>query len=129
MLGLPGETEQTVKNSMDYVFSLPIDDFNLAKFTPFPGSPLYERIHELGTFEEDYAKMDCMNFVFVTNGMTRERLDELFINFYRTHFQRPGVIWGYVTMLWKSPHSWRRFAGSLFSFLRFARSNRRIRNA
>ena len=64
MMGLPGETEASIKKSMNYVFSLPIDDFNLAKFTPFPGSPVYERIHDLGIFEEDWEKMDCMHFVF-----------------------------------------------------------------
>ena len=48
MMGLPGESENSIQQSMDYVFSLPIDDFNLAKFTPFPGSPIYEKIHELG---------------------------------------------------------------------------------
>jgi radical SAM superfamily enzyme YgiQ (UPF0313 family) len=37
MIGLPGETEASIQRSMDYVFKLPIDDFNLAKFTPFPG--------------------------------------------------------------------------------------------
>ncbi|MFH7320771.1 B12-binding domain-containing radical SAM protein [Desulfurivibrio sp. D14AmB] len=126
MLGLPGESEESVRRSMNYVFSLPIDDFNLAKFTPFPGSPIYQKIHELGEFEEDYAKMDCMNFVFVTKGMTRERLDQLFLEFYRRHFTRPRVLLGYVAMLWKSPHSWWRFLRNLTSFLRFARSNKRL---
>jgi anaerobic magnesium-protoporphyrin IX monomethyl ester cyclase len=126
MMGLPGETEQTIKNSMNYVFSLPIDDFNLAKFTPFPGSPVYEHIHELGEFDENIANMDCMHFVFVPTGMTRERLEELFILFYKTHFKRPLVLWGYVTMLWKSPDSWRRFLGSLTNFIKFAKSNKRI---
>lgn len=126
MMGLPGETETTIKNSMDYVFSLPIDDFNLAKFTPFPGSPIYENIHQLGQFDEDPAKMDCMNFVFVPNGMEKQRLEELFILFYKTHFQRPRVLWGYVTMLWKSPNSWWRFLSNLTNFLKFAKSNKRI---
>ncbi len=87
MMGLPGENEASIRRSMKYVFSLPIDDFNLAKFTPFPGSPIYEKIHELGEFEEDWEKMDCMNFLFVTKGMTRERLEVLFQEFYRNHFQ------------------------------------------
>jgi anaerobic magnesium-protoporphyrin IX monomethyl ester cyclase len=126
MMGLPGESEETIKNSMKYVFSLPIDDFNLAKFTPFPGSPLYEHIHEMGEFDENIADMDCMHFVFVPAGMKRERLEELFIKFYKTHFMRPSVLWGYVTMIWKSPDSWRRFLGSLTSFVKFARSNKRL---
>jgi len=126
MIGLPGETEESIRRSMDYVFSLPIDDFNLAKFTPFPGSPIYENIHELGEFDEKWEKMDCMNFQFVTKGMTKPRLEELFQEFYATHYKRPKVLWGYVTMLWRSPNSWWRFLKSLTGFLRFIRMNRRI---
>jgi radical SAM superfamily enzyme YgiQ (UPF0313 family) len=127
MMGLPGESEKSIKRSMDYVFSLPIDDFNLAKFTPFPGSPLYENIHNLGIFEEDWEKMDCMNFLFVPNGMKKERLEELFIEFYKAHYKRPKVLMGYVGMLWRSPDSWLRFASNLTSFLKFAKSNKRMR--
>ncbi len=129
MMGLPGENEKSIQRSMDYVFSLPIDDFNLSKFTPFPGSPLYQDIHKLGTFEEDWKKMDCMQFLFVPNGMTRERLDELFIHFYRSHYTRPKVLLGYAAMLWKSPDSWVRFIKDLGSFLQFAKSNQRIAKA
>lgn len=126
MMGLPGENEESIRRSMEYVFSLPIDDFNLAKFTPFPGSPIYETIHDLGEFDEDWAKMDCMSFQFIPAGMTRERLEELFIKFYKTHFQRPKVLLGYLAMIWKSPDSWRRFLGNLFGFMSFIKSNKRL---
>jgi anaerobic magnesium-protoporphyrin IX monomethyl ester cyclase len=130
MMGLPGETEASIKKSKEYVFSLPIDDFNLSKFTPFPGSPVYKQIKEaegkLGTFMEDWEKMDCMCFQFVPRGLELGRMEELFIDYYKSHFQRPGVIWGYVTMLWKSPDSWLRFLRNLSSFLRFISTNKRI---
>jgi radical SAM superfamily enzyme YgiQ (UPF0313 family) len=126
MMGLPGETEQSIRKSMNYVFSLPIDDFNLSKFTPFPGSPIYEKIHELGTFDEDWERMDCMHFLFIPKGMTRERLEELFQKFYKTHFLQPKTIWDYVTMIWRSPDSWRRFMLNAPDFFKFARSNRRL---
>ncbi len=129
MMGLPGETEKSIKKSMDYVFSLPIDDFNLAKFTPFPGSPIYEKIHDLGAFVEDWVKMDCMHFVFVPKGMTKERMEELFLQFYKSHFIRPKILWGYITMLWRSPDSWMRFVKDAGSFLKFAGSNKRLGNA
>ncbi len=126
MIGLPGESRESIKRSMDYVFSLPIDDFNLAKFTPFPGSPIYEKIHELGTFDEDWEKMDCMNFQFITHGMTRDELENLFKVFYQRHFSRNKVLLGYAAMLWKSPDSWLRFVQSLGSFLKFTRQTQRI---
>ncbi len=125
MLGLPGETEASIRRSREYVFSLPIDDFNLAKFTPFPGSPLYEGIREHGSFDEEWPKMDCMHFQFVPAGLTRERLEELFVGFYKAHFLRLRVLLGYVAMLWRSPDSWRRFAANLGAFLRFARTDAR----
>jgi radical SAM superfamily enzyme YgiQ (UPF0313 family) len=126
MMGLPDESEASIRKSMDYVFSLPIDDFNLSKFTPFPGTPIYESARELGSFDEDWAKMDCMHFQFVPSGMTRERLEELFTLYYKSHFQRPQVLLGYLAMLWKSTDSWRRFALNAGSFLRFARNSKRI---
>jgi radical SAM superfamily enzyme YgiQ (UPF0313 family) len=126
MMGLPGESEESIQRSMDYVFSLPIDDFNLAKFTPFPGSPIYRNIYALGQFQENWEKMDCMTFQFIPNGMTRERLDELFIRYYKSHFMRPKVLLGYGTMLWKSPDSWMRFARNMTGFLKFARNNKRL---
>lgn len=130
MMGLPGETEKSILKSRKYVYSLPIDDFNLAKFTPFPGSPVYKQIKEqgelLGTFNEDWERMDCMQFQFVPQGIELERMEKLFIDFYKYHFMRNRVIWGYITMLWKSPDSWLRFLSSLRSFLRFAFTNRRM---
>jgi len=126
MMGLPGESETSVRRSMKYVHSLPIDDLNLAKFTPFPGTPIYEHVHELGTFDEAWEKMDCMHFQFIPNGMTREQLDRLFQEFYRGHFMRPRVIWNYTTMIWRSPDSWKRFWCGAGSFLRFAFSNKRL---
>ena len=126
MMGLPGESVASITRSMDYVFSLPLDDFNLAKFTPFPGAPLYDHIHELGQFDEDWEKMDCMNFVFIPKGMEKEQLEKLFLEFYKAHYKRLNVLWGYATMLWKSPDSWKRFAGNFMRFLKFAISNKRI---
>ena len=126
MIGLPGETEQSFRRTMDYVFSQPIDDLNVAKFTPFPGSPLYERIHSLGQFDESWEKMDCMHTVFVPNGMTAADIERLFMEFYRRYYTRPKTLWNFVAMVWKSPDSWKRFIANAPRFLRFACANRRI---
>ncbi len=128
MMGLPGETESSIRKSMAYVFSLPIDDFNLAKFTPFPGSPLYRQIHRFGEFKEEWEKMDCMHFVFITKGMVQGRLEELFKKFYKRHYLRLKVLWGFCCMLWRSPDSWIRFLSNWKSFFRFIRSDKRLQH-
>ena len=119
MLGLPGETEESIERSIRYVLSLPLDDFNLSKFTPFPGSPAYQTIHDFGEFDEDWSLMNALNFVFVAKGFTMERLEERHREFYRRYYQRHKVMWNYVTMLWKSPDSWHRFIKDLSVFLSF----------
>lgn len=128
MVGLPGETEDSIKRSIAYLKSLPIDELNVAKLTPFPGSPLYQDIDQYGEFTEDWEKMDCMSFQFIPKGMTREQLEKLFLEFYQAHFKRPRTLLNYLNLLYESPDSWKRFLLSLPAFLNFARhSDKRIK--
>ncbi len=119
MIGLPGEDEAAIRRSMDFALSLPLDEVNLAKFTPFPGAPLYPSIRQHGTFDEDWSQMNCMNFTFVPNGLTRERLEELYSQFIISFFNRPRIWWGYITMVWRSPHSVLTFFRHAPSFVAF----------
>jgi anaerobic magnesium-protoporphyrin IX monomethyl ester cyclase len=127
MLGLPGETEASIDRSITYALGLPLDEINVAKLTPFPGSPLYQDIRKHGSFEEQWELMNCLNFVFIPEGLTRERLEERYQEFYRRYFQRWHVLLGYVTMLWHSPDSWIRFLRNLKDFLRLRRAYQRVR--
>ncbi|EKD26534.1 MAG: hypothetical protein ACD_79C01132G0001 [uncultured bacterium] len=122
MMGLPGETEESISKSLEYVLSLPLDDFNLSKLTPFPGAPMYSDIHEHGTFNENWKLMNAANFTFVPKGFSKERLEERHLDFYRRYFSRPGVLLNYVSMMWKSPDSWIRFLKDLPTFLSFTRN-------
>ena len=124
MLGLPGETEESIDKSIEYVLSLPLNEFNLAKFTPFPGSPLYRNIREHGAFDERWELMNCLNFVFVPRGFTEQRLEKRFHEFYRRYFQRWRVLLGYVAMAWESPESWARFLRNLTDFLALRKAYR-----
>jgi anaerobic magnesium-protoporphyrin IX monomethyl ester cyclase len=119
MIGLPGETEQSIRRTIDYALSLPLDEVNVTKFTPFPGAPVYRTIREHGEFTEDWPAMNCMNFVFVPRGLTRERMEKLYNEFIRGFYRRTRIHWGYTKMLWKSPHSITRFLGNLPEILKF----------
>jgi len=85
IMGLPGETEESIRRTSDFIMSLGLDDMNMAKFTPFPGAPLWATIKGEGTFKEDWRLMNCLNFVFVPKGIkSKERLDQL----YNEHVKR-----------------------------------------
>jgi radical SAM superfamily enzyme YgiQ (UPF0313 family) len=91
MMGLPGETESSIRRTSDFVISLGLDDMNMAKFTPFPGAPLWSTIRGEGTFTEDWRLMNCLNFVFVPEGIaSKERLDQLYNEYVKRFYSDPG---------------------------------------
>jgi radical SAM superfamily enzyme YgiQ (UPF0313 family) len=117
MLGIPGETESSAEATIRFAVENGFDDANLTKFTPFPGAPIYDTIGEFGEFTEDWEKMNCINLVFVPKGFTRERLEQLYGQFYRRFYGRREMLWKYVSMLWRSPESWWRLLKDLPKFL------------
>lgn len=119
MVGLPGESTASIRRTIDYALSLPLDEINVTKFTPFPGAPVYATIHEHGEFIEDWPLMNCVNFVFVPHGMTKEGLEELYNEFIRRFYHRTRIHMGYAKMLWKSPHSLATFFRNLPEIIRF----------
>lgn len=119
MMGLPGETEQTIKRTTDFIEELRLDDMNITKFTPFPGSPAYKTIHENGTFDEKWELMNCMNFVFVPKGIeSKERLEELYKQFIKKFYTSKNWMLKFGPLMFKSPHSTFRMIKNLPAFLK-----------
>ncbi len=124
MVGLPGETEAAIRRTIDYALSLPLDEINVTKFTPFPGAPVYATTRERGEFEENWDLMNCLNFVFVPHGMTKQQLEDLYNEFIRRFYHRHRIQWGYTRMLWKSPHSIMSFMRHLPEILAFEKKQK-----
>jgi radical SAM superfamily enzyme YgiQ (UPF0313 family) len=119
LLGGPGETEETVKMTTDFINGLDLDDMNMTKFTPFPGSPIYRTIRDEGTFVENWELMNCLNFVFVPRGIaSKERLDELYKQFIRRFYSGKNWTRKFGPLMFKSPHSMYRMLKNLPTFLR-----------
>jgi magnesium-protoporphyrin IX monomethyl ester (oxidative) cyclase len=108
MMGLPGETEASIRRTSDFVMSLGLDDMNMSKFTPFHGAPVWQTLQEHGTFREDWRQMNCLNFVFVPRAIaSREALDELYNQHVKRFYSSPDWrrkfrrrMWGHRWSLW-----------------------------
>lgn len=124
MVGLPGEDEAAIRRTIDYALSLPLDEVNVTKFTPFPGAPVYKTIRDFGEFDENWELMNCINTVFVPNGMTKSQVDDLYNEFIRRFYHRRHINLGYAKMLWKSPHSIMTFLRHLPQILAFERKQK-----
>jgi anaerobic magnesium-protoporphyrin IX monomethyl ester cyclase len=119
MIGLPGESVESIRRTIDYALSLPLEEINVTKFTPFPGAPVYRTIREHGEFIENWPAMNCLNFVFIPHGMTRMELDALYNEFISRFYRRTRIHMGYAKMLWRSPHSTSTFMRNLPDIMRF----------
>jgi len=118
MMGLPGETEESIQKTSDYVMSLDLDDMNMSKFTPFHGAPIWPRISEFGTFEEDWKKMNCINFVFVPKGIDSiEKLDQLYNRHVKRFYTSPQWRRKFMKRLWQHRKSLMYLAAHFPSFL------------
>jgi len=118
MMGLPGETEESIKKTSDFVISLGLDDMNMAKFTPFHGAPVWQTIRNEGELKEDWRRMNCLNFVFLPKGIASwQRLDELYNRHVKRFYSDPGWRQRLVSRWWQHRHSFWRLIRHLPAFL------------
>lgn len=102
MMGLPGETEESIRRTSNFVLSLGLDDMNMSKFTPFHGAPLWSTIRDEGTFQEDWPLMNCLNFVFIPRGIaSKERLDFLYNEHVKRFYSDPQWRKRFRRRLWQ----------------------------
>lgn len=119
MMGLPGETEQTIRRTSDFIEELGLDDMNMTKFTPFPGSPLYRVIGDEGAFDERWELMNCLNFVFIPKGIpSRARLEELYNQTVKRFYTSRDWMRKVPRLMFRSPHSTLRVFRNLPTYIR-----------
>ncbi len=119
MMGLPGETENSIRQTTKFIIELKLDDMNMTKFTPFPGSPIYQDIGKEGAFNEDWNLMNCLNFVFLPRGIaSKERLEYLYKNFIKQFYTSRHWVVNFTFRCFQSPDSFHRLILNLPAFLK-----------
>jgi radical SAM superfamily enzyme YgiQ (UPF0313 family) len=83
VLGLPGETEETFQETIDYINTLPLDENDKINYfiaTPYPGSRLWDdkEQFDINIIETNFAKYDCEHLIFETKELNRIKLEDLY---------------------------------------------------
>jgi radical SAM superfamily enzyme YgiQ (UPF0313 family) len=110
MMAHPTEDEASLEETVAFLRTAPLDLAQVTKFTPYPGTPCYATVRAHGAFDEDWERMNAMNWVFVPNGLTVEGLERAFRRAYQAFYTRPDVLWGLVKTLAGEPRFLRRVA-------------------
>jgi len=92
IFGIPGETYAEGLETIRFACELDPDLASFHALTPFPGSELWERRHELGTVAEDLASFTYQGAAFVPHTMTREEIQRLRELAYRRFYSRPRYL-------------------------------------
>jgi anaerobic magnesium-protoporphyrin IX monomethyl ester cyclase len=96
MLGYPGENEDTIKATMEFIHSVPLTIMNMTKFTPYPGSPIYQDIYNTNIRDDHWEKMNGMNFLWAPEGMTIAELNRHYRKILVSFYSSPRIA-GYYT--------------------------------
>lgn len=94
MIGFPYETEEDIRRSMELAVELDPDYIQVSYAVPYPGTKMYEQGLENGFLKhpkqwEKYASCEPM---VDTGSIDRERLERLYVEFWRRFYLRPGFI-------------------------------------
>ncbi len=110
IIGLPGESEESIRRTIDFAKRLPLD---LALFhiaAPYPGTPFFFEVVENGWFrpgtrweEVDMDRSTVLDYPH----LRAEELEKWARRAFREWALRPGPMWTYLKMLLDSPSLWR----------------------
>jgi radical SAM superfamily enzyme YgiQ (UPF0313 family) len=92
LFGIPGQTWEDGQETIRFACELDPDLASFHALTPFPGSELWERRFELGTVSDDLAAYTYQGAAFAPHTLTRDQIQLLRQQAYRTFYSRPGYL-------------------------------------
>jgi anaerobic magnesium-protoporphyrin IX monomethyl ester cyclase len=119
IIGLPGETEETMENTIRFACEVDPLIANFSMMTPYPGTKVYELARRYGRLLvddwEDYVFFDA-RARYEMGDMTAELIERKWKEAYRRFYLRPHRIWKTVSRLdfWLN---WRRTFSMAFRTL------------
>ena len=99
LLGLPGETEATARETVSFALSLPLDfaEFNIV--TPYPGSPLFESSARTAFGDHDWSRYDYSRQAV----RSEVDLEAARAHAYRSFYLRPKILLNMIKIYgWRS---------------------------
>lgn len=102
IIGLPGETEETIRQTIDFAKKLPLDIALFHVAAPYPGTPFFFEVVENGWFRAgtrwEQVDMDKGTVLDYPN-LSAEQMLYWQKRAFREWAFRPGPIWTYIKML------------------------------
>lgn len=93
ILGFPGETVETIKQTIDFAAELPLKRANYFTYLPFPGTESYKKLQESGELKDvDWESFYFTNAAYTPKGITRKELKSLHRLAFAKFYLRPHIM-------------------------------------
>jgi len=117
MIGSPGETEETLAQTLSLLLRYPLDEINLSFLTPYPGTKIYQQAKASSGFAEDWGRMNAMHCLLQFGPLSVKMLEKAYAKMIRKFYMRPKITLSYLGLLLKSPENCSRLAAGLAHWL------------
>jgi anaerobic magnesium-protoporphyrin IX monomethyl ester cyclase len=94
IVGTPGETKDSMRETLKFALDMDLDYAHFNKFVPFPGTELYSKLVSQG-HKFDFKKcsiIDHSALVYVPEGISRQEYREFLDSSFRKFYLRPKYI-------------------------------------
>ena len=123
------ETLKTIKINIEYLLSLPLDEFQVGYFIPFPGTQAYYEVEKYGKWLINPNEWEKYGFydrpIFLPNGLTEQELVDSHTLMLRRFYFRPRIYAYFVLKMIKNPSIISLLTKTAYRFVK----NYKIRNA
>jgi hopanoid biosynthesis associated radical SAM protein HpnJ len=127
ILGLPGETRETIEETIRFALEMDLDTVQVSLAAPYPGTALYREAMEHGWLETE-SLVDAHGLQCTAIGFPHLARTEIFASvdrFYRRFYFRPRKLFAIGAEMARDPSVCRRRLAEGVEFLGFLRKRRR----
>jgi len=106
VIGLPGETRETLRQTREFLMSLPLGDFQMSIFAPHPGTEVTAGLHGLTGGASQWERGGGWLVTYIPEGLTGADLLATQRQCMRDFYLRPGTVLRYARRLAGAPGAW-----------------------
>lgn len=112
IIGFPGETKETLRETEDFLDRVPIDTLRLTFFTPFPNTDITDDLAEHGEVVADWTRLNFYNIAYLPHGLTQKDLERTYRRIMMKFYLRPRVLGSFLPHLIVPRKAWALFRGT-----------------
>ncbi|MCF7709306.1 MAG: hopanoid biosynthesis associated radical SAM protein HpnJ [Verrucomicrobia bacterium] len=123
VLGLPVETKETIKETLEFAKELDVFSIQVSLAAPYPGTELYETAKQNGWLSKDYDTSiiddGIQQCALEYPELSKEEIFESIERFYKQYYFRPRPIWRIIKTMLKDKDVFARRIREGYEFFNF----------